>query len=141
LAAVTFDAALNREFGRGRFWTMARIMILDDEEDVCQFMRRILMDFGHEVGTFTEVGDALEWLVSHNPDLVLLDYRLRGTDGISVLENIRTRRPETEIIIITGKPSPEIERKASALGIRDYLVKPVEIRDLEYHVNRALGMT
>jgi DNA-binding NtrC family response regulator len=119
---------------------MALILILDDEEDVCQLMCRILMDSGHEVGTFTEVGDALEWLKSHNPDLVLLDYRLRGTDGISVVGSIRMSRPATEIIIITGKPSPEIERKASELGIREYLVKPVEIKDLEFHVNRALGV-
>jgi DNA-binding response OmpR family regulator len=119
---------------------MALILILDDEEDVCQFMRRIITGFGHEVAAFTEVGDALEWLPAHDPDLILLDYRLRGTDGLDVLENIRRMRPETEILIITGKPSPEIQRKAFELGIRDYLIKPLEIGELEYHVNSALGL-
>jgi CheY-like chemotaxis protein len=121
-------------------FTMALILILDDEEDACQLMGRILTDCGHEVSTFTEVCDAFEWLQSHRPDLILLDYKLRGTDGISVLGNIRMSRPEIEIILITGKPSPEIERKAAELGIRDYLIKPVEIKELEDHVNSALGL-
>jgi DNA-binding response OmpR family regulator len=119
---------------------MALILILDDEEDACQLMGRILTDSGHTVRTFTEVSDTLEWLRSHRPDLILLDYKLRGTDGISVLKDIRVNRPEMEIILITGKPSPEVKRKAAELGIRDYLIKPVEIRELEEHVNGVLGL-
>lgn len=119
---------------------MAKIMVLDDEEDICQLVERVLVECGHEVTTFTGAAESMKWLRSNKPDLALLDFKLRGMDGLSVLEYIRQNFPEIKAIMITGKPSPEVKVKAIELGLEDYLVKPLEISILEYHVNKVLGL-
>lgn len=119
---------------------MAQILALDDEEDICQLVERVLACSGHEVTSFTGAVEATEWLRSHRPDLALLDFKLRGADGLSVLSYIRQHNPGVKVIIITGQPSEEIKMKAVEMGIEDYLVKPLEIGMLEHHVNKALGL-
>jgi DNA-binding NtrC family response regulator len=119
---------------------MALILIVDDEKDACQLMQRILSAHGHQIAAFTDAGEAVEWLSAYSPDLALLDIKLRGANGISVLEYIRQNRQSTKVIMITGYPSVETASKALKLGIEDYMVKPIEIDELEDHVNRVLGL-
>ena len=118
---------------------MALIFMLDNERDACRLVERILIASGHEVQAFTDESDALGWLQTNRPQLALLDIKLNGTNVFGVLKYIRDRRPEIKVMIITGSPSVESARKATELGIEDCLVKPVEIAELEEHVNRALG--
>lgn len=120
---------------------MALILMLDDEKDACQLVQRILSLSGHDVRAFTTAKEALGWLQDNKPELALLDLKLRGANAMSVLHYIRDHQPETRVVIITGNPSTETNRKVSELGIEDYLVKPIEIRELEDHVNRVLGLT
>ncbi|WP_084057199.1 response regulator [Desulfacinum hydrothermale] len=118
---------------------MARILVLDDEKDACRLMQRVLSAMGHQVLVFTGSAEARAWLEDNEPDLALLDIKLREDNGLSVLRLLRSRWPAAKVIMITGFPSAETAREATRLGIEDYLVKPVEIEDLEYRVNSALG--
>ncbi len=120
---------------------MAHILVLDDQEDICQLIQRVLVDSGHEVTAFTESREALDWLQSHHPDLALLDLKLRGTDSMGVLKFLHDHRPETKRIIITGQPSREIMIKAAGFGLEDFLLKPLEISVLEERINEALGLS
>lgn len=117
---------------------MALIMVVDDEKDACRLMQRVLGRLGHEVHAFYDVKSARRWLEDHEPDLVLLDIKLKDDDGLSILRLLRPHRSAVKVIIITGFPSAETAQEARRLGIEDYLVKPVELEDLEYYVNRAL---
>lgn len=117
---------------------MALIMVVDDEKDACRLMQRVLARLGHEVHAFYEVKSARRWLEDHEPDLVLLDIKLKDDDGLSILRLLRPHRPAVKVIVVTGFPSAETAQEARRLGIEDYLVKPVELEDLEYHVNMAL---
>ena len=119
---------------------MARILALDDEEDICRLVERVLACSGHEVTAFTRAVEVMDWLRSHNPDLALLDFNLRGENGLRVLRYIRQNNPGVKVIIITGQPSQESRVKAFEMGIEDYLLKPLEIGALEHHVNKALGL-
>ena len=103
-------------------------------------MLRILSTFGHDVRAFTDAQDAMEWLSTNAPDLALLDIRLRGMSGFAVLEFLRDHLPHTKILMITGYPSAETVCKALEMGVDDYLIKPVEIEELEEHVNKTLGL-
>ncbi len=109
---------------------MALILIVGDEPDACRMLQRIL---------FTEGGKAVEWLEDNLPDLALLDINLRETDGIGLLKILRRSQPRTKTMMITGNPSAETAGQATELGVVDYLVKPVEIDELEERINRALG--
>lgn len=119
---------------------MALIMVLDDERDACRLMQRILTKLGHDVQVFCRADDARLWLEDHEPDLALLDIKLKDDDGLSVLEFLRAHWPAAKVIMITGYPSAETARQATLLGIEDYLIKPVEIAELEDRVGKALGL-
>ncbi|MDY6910166.1 MAG: response regulator [Thermodesulfobacteriota bacterium] len=119
---------------------MATILVIDDERDACTLIRRVLTALGHETHVFTDHDAALKWLEGNPVDLVLLDIKLQHVDGISVLETIRKRQPDIKVIMITGYPSVDTVKKALDLGIEDYLVKPIEIHELEERVSKALGL-
>jgi two-component system, response regulator, stage 0 sporulation protein F len=117
---------------------MALIMIVDDEEDACRLSTRILTAQGHEVQAFATGEEAIQWLRDATPDLAVLDIKLRGMDGISVLEHVRQLGRSTRVILITGYPAARSTQRAMELGVEGILVKPVEIDEFERLVNRAL---
>jgi DNA-binding response OmpR family regulator len=119
---------------------MALILMVDDEHDACQLMERILSALGHEVQAFTDGRKALEWLRGNVPELAILDIKLKGMSGLSVLESIRSNQVKTKVMMVTGYPSVESSNRAIELGVDDYMVKPIEIDELEQRVNRVLGL-
>lgn len=117
---------------------MALIMVLDDEKDACRLMLRILTRLGHHVQVFSRAEEARMWLETSEPDLALLDIKLKGDNGLSILKFIRAHRPGVKVLMITGYPSSETAQEAVRLGIEGYLIKPVEIEDLESRVAELL---
>jgi DNA-binding NtrC family response regulator len=103
----------------------AKILVVDDEEVVRLSYVRIL------AGTNCNVQAVWTWmqvsqLMQEDPfDVVLLDLRMPGMDGMTVLKAIKQRWPESQVIIITGYPTLESAKEAVALGAYDYLTKPV----------------
>jgi DNA-binding NtrC family response regulator len=105
--------------------TTARILIVDDEEVVRLSYMRILAGAHCKVKavwTWAQVAQAMQ---DEKFDLVLLDLRMPGMDGMSVLRALKQRWPESEVIVITGYPSLETAKEAVTLGAYDYLAKPV----------------
>ena len=118
---------------------MALIFVLDNEEDFCHLIRRVLSGSGQDVRAFSDSRQAMEWLRSNTPELALVDFKHRGAREMSVLSYIGRSRPEIKTLLITGRASPEMKKKAGELGIRDYLLKPFGIDEIEPHINRVLG--
>jgi two-component system, response regulator RegA len=116
---------------------MGLVVVLDDEADACRLMQRIISAMGHEVHAFTDHHDALEWLQGHKPDLAIIDVKLRGASGLSVLEAIQ-QLFSTKVIMITGCPTEEAVEQAMKMGVEDCLSKPLEIADLEELVGKVL---
>ena len=103
----------------------ARILIVDDEEVVRLSYMRILASADCQVEavwTWTQVKQAMD----EEPfDLVLLDLRMPGMDGLEVLRALKARWPDSEVIVITGYPTLASAKEAVTLGAYDYLTKPV----------------
>lgn len=118
---------------------MGLVAVLDDEMDACRLMQRIIGAMGHEVHTFTDHHEALGWIRGRKPDLAVIDIKLRGASGLSVLRSIQQMLFSTKVIMITGCPTEEAVGQAMKMGVEDCLTKPLEIADLEELVNRALG--
>jgi DNA-binding NtrC family response regulator len=118
---------------------MALILVLDDEKDVCTMLHRILSAMGHEVVTFTDADGAFSWLRTRVPDLVILDYRLHHLDGIRVMRLIREFDPGIKVVMLTAYPSAETASEALKLGAVKYLIKPIEIDQLEASVEEVLS--
>ncbi|MEJ8837317.1 response regulator [Ramlibacter sp. AN1133] len=102
-----------------------RILIVDDEEVVRLSYMRILASADCQVKavwTWEQVDKAME----EEPfDLVLLDLRMPGMDGLEVLRELKAKWPDSEVIIITGYPTLASAKEAVSLGAYDYLTKPV----------------
>lgn len=118
---------------------MALILVVDDEQDACSMLDRILSAMGHSVVSFTDGLDALQWLEQHLPQLVILDYKLQRMDGIEILKLIRKRNPSVGILMLTAYPSVQVAAEAMRWGAARYLTKPIEIDQLEACVEEVLG--
>jgi DNA-binding NtrC family response regulator len=107
------------------------ILIVEDEQSMRESLREWLIDGGYEVETAKTGEEGLKILSDHDVDLVLLDLRLPGKDGISVLKEAKTIRPQLKVIIITAYPSRQTKEAALKEGAVDYLPKPFDLNDLE----------
>jgi DNA-binding NtrC family response regulator len=115
-----------------------KILIIDDDEDVREILAETLKSSDYEVST-AESGERAVAAVRESPiDLVVLDLVLPRVDGLEVLKEITTLRPETAVIMITGHASVETAIKAMKMGAVDYVVKPFRMEEVELIVERAL---
>lgn len=113
-----------------------KILVVDDEEVVRYSYTRALSGRHCEVEAAGNGLEALQMLAARDFDLVLLDLRMPGLDGLVVLKTIKDQWPESEVIVITGFPSVESAKQAVTLGAYDYLAKPAGPDDL---INAASG--
>jgi YesN/AraC family two-component response regulator len=81
--------------------------------------------------------EALDWLRQHPVDLVVLDVRMPGMDGIQTLRAIKRDYPLLEVILLTGHANLEIAREGMQLGAFDYLMKPIDLDELLYKLEDA----
>jgi two-component system response regulator AtoC len=102
-----------------------KILVVDDEEVVRLSHIRTLASIHCNVEVVKDGSEALRVMALRPADVVLLDLRMPGMDGMSVLKAIKEKWPETEVVIITGYPNIETAKEAVRLGAYDYLAKPV----------------
>ena len=102
-----------------------KILVVDDEEVVRLSHIRTLANIHCSVEVVKDGVEALRVMQQRPADVVLLDLRMPGMDGMAVLKAIKQRWPETEVVIITGYPNLETAKEAVRLGAYDYLAKPV----------------
>ena len=102
----------------------ASILVVDDEEVVRRSYARILDGMDCDAQAAADGEQALLAMERRPFDVVLLDIRMPGTQGLDVLKTIKHRWPASEVVIITGYPSVESAREALQLGACDYLAKP-----------------
>lgn len=102
-----------------------KVLIVDDEEIVCRSYVRSLAGARCNVQVAWNGEEALYALEQQRFDLVLLDLRMPGMDGMAVLKTIKQTWPETQVVIITGYPNIDTAKEAVRLGAYGYLAKPV----------------
>ncbi|MBE0613613.1 MAG: response regulator [Burkholderiales bacterium] len=115
-----------------------KILVVDDEEVVRLSHIRTLASVHCNVEVVRDGNEALNVMEQRPADVVLLDLRMPGMDGMAVLKTIKQRWPETEVVIITGYPTVETAKEAVRLGAYDYLAKPVGPDDVINVANGAM---
>jgi DNA-binding NtrC family response regulator len=101
-----------------------KILVVDDEENVCQSIKKVLSRRGYDVSQALTVDDAVKLIQEMSFDLVITDMMIPGTSGLELLQIIRDHYPELEVIMITGYASIESAVNATKLGATAYLPKP-----------------
>lgn len=107
-----------------------RILIVDDDETVRWSYLRSLEGTSCQVAAASDGEEALQTMEQNPFDVVLLDMRMPGQDGLSVLRTIKQKWPESEVVIITGYPTVDSAKEAVRLGAYDYVAKPVAPQDV-----------
>lgn len=102
-----------------------KVLIVDDEEVVRLSHMRTLAGQNCKIEAARAGAEALATMQSAPADVVLMDLRMPGMDGLAALKAIKEKWPQTEVVVITGYPSVYTAREAVRLGAFDYLSKPV----------------
>ena len=116
------------------------ILIVDDEESICQSLAGILRDEGYDTIAAGSGEEALKLIEEEMPNLVLLDIWLPGMDGIEVLKIIRSEYPQIRVIMMSGHGTIETAVKATKLGAYDFIEKPISLDKIILLVNHALDI-
>jgi CheY-like chemotaxis protein len=115
-----------------------RLLVVDDEETICQGCQRILTPEGFQVETTSDAHQGLRLAVDNDYAAVLLDIRMPQMDGIEFLEKLRKANRQVPVIIITGYPSIASAASAMRWGAVDYVTKPFTPRAIMRAVRRSL---
>lgn len=114
-----------------------RLMVVDNEIDICNFVKSFFEIRGFQVTTALNGDEAMAKLDDSKPDLVILDIMMRREEeGLEYLPQIRKRFPNTKVIMVTGVDDDKIVQAARRLGADDYITKPLI---LEYLENTVMG--
>lgn len=116
----------------------SKVLIVDDEKD---FLEALVARFrlrGFAAQGASDGQAALDNLGMEPPEVVVLDLKMPGLDGLEVLRCIKRDHPKVEVVILTGHGSPEAGMEGVSLGAFAYLVKPVKISELVEKVEEAL---
>lgn len=115
----------------------AKVLLVDDEKDFVEMLSLRLQETGEKVFSAYSGKACLEILEDTDMDVVILDIKMPGMDGMETLKEIKKRFPLVEVIMLTGHGSAETAVAGMKLGAFDYLMKPAEFDDLSAKLENA----
>jgi two-component system NtrC family sensor kinase len=113
------------------------VLIIDDEKDIREVTALTLMDAGYRVETAADGTEGLARCEQFSPRIVITDIRMPGMDGIQVLETIKQRYPDTEVIVATAFGEMETAIRALQLDASDFITKPIHTEAMMVAIERA----
>jgi DNA-binding NtrC family response regulator len=116
----------------------ASVLLVDDDATFRQVMAKELTRLGYQVETLATGEEAVRRTATLEPDVVLLDMRLPGMNGLDVLKSIHASVPATEIVMLTGHGSIDTAIESIRMGAFDYVVKPCPLDELHIRIQRAV---
>ncbi len=129
------DAVLSGEAGP----TAGKILVVDDEANICRLLERYLGRLGYDVQTAGSVPDALDLIAVDRFDLVLTDLRLPGPSGLDLLFEVRARAPGTRMILMSAHADITAAAAAIDRGIDQLVIKPFELEDLRVKIGSSIA--
>lgn len=119
------------------------IFILDDEKDICQFVKEFFVKRGFEVYTALNSKAAVTTIKKIKPDIALLDIRLADKDasGLDVLKSLKEKHPSCLCVMVTYMDDEKIIKQAMDMGAIDYLKKPLTPAEIEKTINKIVKKT
>ncbi|REK08261.1 MAG: sigma-54-dependent Fis family transcriptional regulator [Planctomycetota bacterium] len=118
---------------------MSHVLVVDDEESICWGLKRLLSESGHDVSVAASAEEALETVARRTPDLVVLDVRLPGMDGLTAMQRLRDLAGPIPIVVITAFGNLDVAVTAMRNGAFDYLAKPFDLEQAAIVIDRALA--
>ncbi len=117
---------------------MSKLLVVDDEQSICWGLSRLGESIGHSVATASSAEQALELAARERPDVVVLDVRLPGMDGLTAMGRLRERIGPAPVIVITAYGDLQTAVEAVRRGAFEYLCKPFSLEQMERVLARAI---
>jgi len=114
-----------------------KVLVVDDEADFLETIVRRLQRRDIEATGVDSGEKAIEFMERHEVDVVILDVRMRGMDGIETLKEMKKRWPNVEVVMLTGHGSFESGIEGMQLGAYDYIMKPAKFDELMIKIRQA----
>jgi DNA-binding NtrC family response regulator len=115
-----------------------KILVVDDEADICDFVKNFFTERGYNVLTAQSGEDAIVIAKEEKPELVLLDIKMKGMDGIAALKHLKSINKEQRVVMVTAIEDQDKMDEAGRLGACDYVTKPLMLDYLERTVEKNL---
>lgn len=117
-----------------------RILIVEDQGEVREALKDLFVSAGYEVSVAEDGYDAIEKAVSEDYDVITMDVRMPGMNGIRATDLLRERRPSVPVVIISGYLGDAFEYRKTleGMGVRYFLEKPVSMAEAVKTVRRAI---
>jgi len=114
------------------------VLVVDDEDGIRQALTRFLTRLGYDVHAASNAKEALELLPAHHPQAMLCDIRMPETSGVELLPKVLAQDPDLAVLMLTAIDEPRTAIECLKLGAYDYLIKPVDLEELELSLQHAL---
>lgn len=119
---------------------MHKILVVDDEHDICEFVKSFFQERGYNVLIAYSGEDAIDITKKEKPELILLDLRMKGMDGIATLKYLKEYDKKQKVIMVTALEDQDKMDEACRLGACDYITKPLMLDYLENAVEKNMVM-
>jgi len=118
---------------------VTRLLVVDDEPEICDFLKSFFEDRDFDVQTALSGERALELVETFKPQVMLLDIKMGSVDGIAVLRKVKEKAPKTKVIMVTALETTEKIEEAMRLGADNYITKPLSLEYLENDVREKIA--
>lgn len=118
---------------------MAEILIVDDDPSIATAFERFLRHEGHACTLASNAEDAVRLVAERDPDLVMMDIRMPGIDGMQALQQLRSRYPDLYVVMMTAYGTSQTSIDAIRGGAFEYLTKPLDLNQLRAVIDEALA--
>jgi DNA-binding NtrC family response regulator len=115
---------------------MLKVLVVEDEQDLCELIAETLIDAGYEVICARDGAEAMAAASAKAFDVVLADMRLPKVDGLTLFRRLREERPDTDVIVMTGNAAVADAVAVLKEGAFDYLTKPINLEELGVQLQR-----
>ncbi|MBI2166662.1 MAG: response regulator [Candidatus Omnitrophica bacterium] len=118
---------------------MTRLLVVDDEPEICEFLKTFFEDRDFQVETAGSGEAALKSAETFCPQVILLDIKMGDVDGLEVLKKVKQANPKVKVIMVTALETTDKIEAAMRLGADNYITKPLSLEYLENDVREKIS--
>ncbi len=120
---------------------MLKLLVVDDESEICEFLKSFFEERNYQVAVANSGEEALERVKQEKPQVILLDIKMPGMDGIQTLKEIKSKYPKSKVIMVTAIETRDKIEECLRLGADNYITKPLSLEYLENDVREKIEST